>query len=35
MLLRPGTCKVGGRNSSGSDEEVSSSNKPRREEGNL
>jgi hypothetical protein len=35
VLLRPGTCNVGGRYRSASDEDDSSSNRPRREEGSL
>jgi hypothetical protein len=35
VLLRPGTCNVGGRNRSGSDGDESSSNIPRREKGSL
>jgi hypothetical protein len=36
VLLRPGTCNVGGRKRSASDEDDdSSSNRPRREEGSL
>lgn len=35
VLLRPGTCNIGGRNRSASDELDSSSNKPRREDGSL
>jgi len=35
VLLRPGTCSAGGLNKSGSDDDESLSNNPRREEGSL
>jgi hypothetical protein len=35
VFLRPGTCNVGGRNRSASEEDESSLKRPRREEGSL